>query len=354
MSTGSSWIGQLKGSGAEARERAKEDAKQRSNEANRSGSIILSQKDILTGTWDSRKVLFTTLGGQVRPITADDLAVFRKNIKTAQSKLIKGITAKHIIDWSAVGVGYFSPKEGIFKTLRSDLTLAKEQITSAVPVASTNGMVRFITNAGPDSDVTRHHVTIEFLNYGAEAASGLTDARKAALRMRRGPLKIECDCGKWRYWYRYIATIGGYNAGRNETGFPKIRNPKLHGIACKHIVRVAAEIERGGSIMPFLTRMIDKAKSSDDAKANLRTKQKEAERLASNQAKRKPGSAIKTSAEKRQERAARSAMKAATSAPTPKKQKRASKVSVNDAAAILAASGLTLEQITALIQAQSG
>lgn len=333
-----SWLGKLQGSGAEARQRAEADRQQRLEEGRRQGSIILNQKDILTGSWDAHKVLFTTLGGQVRPITSDDLAAFRQNIQTAQSRFKKGITAKQVIDWS----------------LQEDRKRATDQIKMATPVSSVNGKVRYITNAGPDSEVTRHHVTIEFLNYGAESASGGTDPRKAALRLRKGPLKIECDCGRWRYWYRYIATIGGFNAGRSETGFPKIRNPKLHGIACKHILRVMAEVDSGASTINFLSRLMEKAKASDEAKAVLRATQSGAEKAVKNQAKRTTGGEIKTSSQKRDERMAKAAANAAKKAPPPKRPRKASTISANDAAKALAASGLSMEQIMALIKSQQG
>jgi hypothetical protein len=305
------WLGRIQGSGAEARARLTEDAAERSAEAKRQGSIILNQKDVLTGQWDAHKVLFTTLGGKLRVITADDLAAFKHNIKVTQQRFTKGITAKQVIDLS----------------LHDDRKRATDQIKQAVPVNSQNGKVRFITNAGPDSDVSRHHVIVEFMNYGAEASSGLTEPRKAAMRLRKGPLKFECDCGRHRYWFRYIATIGGYNAGRPETGYPKIRNPKLFGVACKHVLRVMSDIESGGATLAFLTRLMDKAKASDDARAAVRQRQEEAEKIAQNQSRR--SAEIKTSEQKRAEREAAKARKENAekmrNAGKPKKEKPKSK-----------------------------
>lgn len=297
------WLGKLSGSAKEADARLKEDAAQRAYEATRSGSIILNQKDVLTGKWDASKILFTTIGGDLRPITAEDLAAFRRNITTAQGKFSKGITAKQVIDWST----------------SADRKRATDEIKTAVPVSGANGRVRFITNAGPDSDVTRHHVVVEFLNYGAESASGSKDARQSALRLRKGPLKFECDCGRHRYWFRYIATIGGFNAGRAETGFPKIRNPQLNGIACKHVLRVMNDIQSGGAVLSFLTRLLDKAKSSDTAKAAIKQAQKEADRLAKNQKRRT--AAIKTSDQKRVEKMRKNAADTLKKANKPKKTK---------------------------------
>lgn len=36
----------------------------------------------------------------------------------------------------------------------------------------------------------------------------------------------------------YLNTVAGTVLGRKEGGFPKIRNPNMTGVACKHILRV--------------------------------------------------------------------------------------------------------------------
>jgi hypothetical protein len=341
------WLGNVRGTGQELRDRLANDAAERAAEGRRHGSIILNQNDVLTGNWDAHKVLFTTLGGKLRAITAEDLAAFRRNIQTAQSRLKKGITAKQIIDWSS------SIIDGGAK---SDLERARTEINYAVPVRANNGKVFFTTNAGPDSKVSRHHVIVEFLNYGAEAASGVTDPRKSAMRLRKGPVKIECDCERWRYFgFRYMATIGGYNAGRAETGYSKIKNPRLQSLACKHIVRVMAEVDSGGAALAYLTNLMAKAKSNDDAKAKAGQSQKEAERILSNQERRKTGHDIKTSEQKRQERAAAKARKEMTekmkNAPPPKKIKPASKklTRLNDLAIQFKRSGVSRKAVESFL-----
>ncbi|MGZ8220045.1 MAG: hypothetical protein ACXWT0_00205 [Methylobacter sp.] len=326
--TKNSWLGKLSGSGAEAKQRAAEDAAQRRAEGQRKGSIILNQKDVQTGNWDASKTLFTTIGGRVRPITSDDLAAFRRNIDTAQSqtgRFSKGITAKQVIDWSdgiidSITHSLSGKEKSLDLKRTSDLYKARTEITMAVPVSAHNSSdkqgakVRFITNAGPNSKVTRHHVLVEFMNYGPEANAGNTTPRKSAMRLRNGSIRIECDCERWRYFFRYLATIGGYNAGRPESGYPKIRNPKLQGIACKHIVRVMSEVRTGSATLAFLTRLMDKAKSSEEVKAALRQKQADAEKLIKNQAKRTTGNDIKTSEQKRNEREAKAIANAAKQA----------------------------------------
>jgi hypothetical protein len=136
-----------------------------------------------------------------------------------------------------------------------------------------------MTNAGPDSDQKYHYVIVDFMSYSSAASGARGDAKKSAAWLRKEPLRIECDCGRWRYWYRYIATIGKFNAGRDETGFPKIRNPNLRGVACKHILRVMAEVESSPSVQNFLARLIDKARARDDNRVRVETKQKEAEKM---------------------------------------------------------------------------
>ena len=353
MADSLSSIGRLKGSTAELNSRLQQDAKEREAEGKRQGSIILSQNDVLTGNWDAHKVLFTTLGGQIRPITAEDLATFRRNINTAQQKLKKGVTAQQVIDWSA-GI--------VTGNIKSDLSRARDEIKMAVPVGAQKGRLRFITNAGPDSKVSRHHVIVEFLNYGAEAASGSSTARQSALRLRRGPIKIECDCERWRYWFRYIATIGGFNAGRAETGFPKIKNPRLQGIACKHIVKVMHEVKSGGAALNYMVRLMEKAKASDTGHAELRMRQAAAERAAKNQARSQNN--IKTSEQKRQERSAAQARKDAAEKlklqhqkQPHQKRKRPNKKQVNDALSVLSQQfpNLTRDQILAMLtQANQG
>lgn len=270
-------ISRLSGSAAEARARAAEDRQQRQAAPN-----ILNPNEV-RGDYDAGRMLMTTLGGEVRPITADDLAQFRHNARVAGQRFTGGVTARQVIDMS----------------LSADRDRARRQITMAVPsaargVRSSNRQVsalevRFITNAGPDSDVSRHHVTVEFTGYQTAIASGAESVSRAAARLRKEGIRFDCDCGRHRYWFRYIATLGRYNAGRPETGFPKIRNPQLHGVACKHVLRVMSEIEGGSTVQAFLSRAIDKGRQSEDGSGHIRQQQREAERLAAKQASRPRG-----------------------------------------------------------------
>ncbi|MGI9213558.1 MAG: hypothetical protein ACR2HF_13885 [Methylococcaceae bacterium] len=262
------WIGRVSGAVGDAKKIIEAANRKRADEAKLPTSRILGTKDLASGQWDAARTLQTTLNGELRDITRDDLAAFKKNIKTVRSRFSPGISARQIINLST----------------QIDRDRANQQIKMAVPVSANKGVVRFITSAGGETPgVHRHHVSVDFLDFDREAAAGDLVGRKSAIRLRKSPLKIECDCGRWRFWYKYIATIGGYNAGKAETGYPKIRNPKLGGLACKHLLRVCHEIESGGAIISFLASHLEKGKKDDLNRANSKTAQKEAEKIAKNQ-----------------------------------------------------------------------
>lgn len=272
-------LGKLAGATREARARAKADADQRAAAGNAEKSVILNPQDV-RGDYDVVRLLSTTLGGKLRALTSDDLAAFRHNAKLLGNRFKGGVTPRNVIDMSEA----------------EDRKRARIQITVAVPAAARGVKdsskkvdrleVRFITNASKDSSDERHYVMVEFMGYPAAVASGAMSASKAAALMRKQSVRFDCDCGRHRYWYRYLATIGNYNAGRAESGYPKIRNPNLAGMACKHVLRVMTEIEASGLVLSFLARAIEKGRKSEDGTGSIRTSQREADKQAAKQAAR--------------------------------------------------------------------
>lgn len=270
-------IGKLAGTAGEARERARQDAAGRKSAAPR----ILSPND-MQGEYDASRLLTTTLGtgsNEPRQLTADDIAAFRQNARALGNKFVGGITARQVIDQST----------------RQDRERARREITVAVPSAARalragggiSGLeVRFVTNASMRHGESRYFVNVNFLGYPSAASSGALSPAKAASLLRKQGITFECSCPRHRYWYRYMATVGKYNYGRPENGYPRVRNPGLVGVACKHALRVMAEIEGSGMVLGFLTRVITKGRAADTGRASIRTSQKEADELASKQAKR--------------------------------------------------------------------
>jgi len=256
------WLPSLKGIGTQRQQLERADKQQRLAAGKTADSVILSAKDV-QGQYNVQRLLHTTLGGAKRALTLADLTAFQRNIATVQRKYTGGISTKQVLDLSTA----------------IDRQRANQQIHSCVVVSAQGQTLRFLTNAGPDSEVSHHHVTVRFLDLTAHMAGASSAAtRTSALAVRNGRLLIECDCGRWRYWYRFVATVGKYQAGRAETGFPKIRNPHLKGVACKHLLRVCAEIEKSPNVLNFLIRLLDKARNQDSTNIRLQTTQIQAQK----------------------------------------------------------------------------
>lgn len=175
--------------------------------------------------------LMTTLGGKPRAITTDDLKVFKHAVQKLQAerKHVGGITAADVMAQSAP----------------EDLSRSKAEIAHAVPYRFAGGHVSFNTSSSGKYGASRHIVQVEFLGWSQAVGSPTTPLAAAKVAADQ-PLRFECDCGRHTFWYRYIATIGGWNHGRAEDGFPKIRNPHLAGVACKHALRVMVELAGSG------------------------------------------------------------------------------------------------------------
>ncbi|OVZ64176.1 hypothetical protein CDO44_02020 [Pigmentiphaga sp. NML080357] len=321
------WFGKVKGHVGEAKRRFEADAKQRADAEATAKSTILTDKMLQSGQWDSGKVLFTTLNGGLTQITANELAAFRHNMQLAKKQAGfstgKGITARQVIDLaSAKPLVYLSDRSD---GARSDIDRARKEITMGVPVSALHDSVRFITNAGGSTPgVTRHHVTIQLVGFrnavDAIIASGGDQAavRREANKMRKGGLKFDCSCDRHRYFLRYVATIGGFNAGRDETGFPKIRNPGLKGVACKHVLRVMTELESSNTVLRFLERHLQGVSAY---KANTTLKQTEAEEAIQSKApaRIKTSEQRKVEADKARDRRAAKASASRPKARPPKK-----------------------------------
>ena len=212
----------------EARQKAAADLLQRQQ-----AKTILTPEALIGKGKQSKAAasLMTTLGGQIRPITAEDLKTFKIAVQNLQAD------RQH--------VGGILGSEVLKQSRPEDLARAKAEIPLAVPFRFASGVVSFQTSASRQNGESRHIVQVAMAGWSEAVASPSTPLA-AAKTAAEQPLRFECDCGRHRYWYRYIATIGGWNQGRAETGFPKIRNPNLIGVACKHVLRVMGELGAAG------------------------------------------------------------------------------------------------------------
>lgn len=247
-------------------------------------NVILSADD-LSGEYDTARLLMTTLGGQIRMITQEDLRNFRHSVRVLQKKFTGGITAKQAIDLSMPG----------------RIESANKQIRTAIPISSKGGRFLFQTNAGPDSKYARHMVTVEFMNFSAALASPVKSL-KITNEVIKGKIKLECDCEDWRYRFRFLASTAQYAAGPwYEHGFTKITNPTLDGCACKHILRVCQLVTGSATFRGYMAKSLDKARSQVEARrsdAKISEMKEMAERLAKERAKK--GARVTTTDERKQ------------------------------------------------------
>lgn len=280
-------VGNIRGSSKEANALYTANA-----EGMRTAARLLRPGEV-AGDYDSGRLLDTTLGGYRHAITPDDLRTFKRNAELLGKSFKGGITARSLID----------------RSLPEDIDRANREIKHAVPHRLVKGMVHVVTDASAHSDVSRHHVLLELLNFQA-AVSSPSSSEELAKKVLAGPLRVSCDCGRWKYWYSYVATIGKFNASTPQLGFPKVRNPQLRGVSCKHVLRVMNTLA-SPSIRLLIAQMIERNRNEQEKKPKVLTK-KQAEEIAKQQQETSnwKRNQIETSSEKRQRLAQQRAVQA--------------------------------------------
>lgn len=142
---------------------------------------------------------------------------------------------------------------------RIDIQRANSEIHWAVGLNMRSWVMAIKTQASAKHGASSHMVHVQFLGYkNAIASMGTKKPVQIAKEIAAGAIKYDCDCGRHRYWYRFIADTGGWAYGKSETRFPNIRNPRLTGIACKHMIRVAHELENSRAIHNMIAKFLDK------------------------------------------------------------------------------------------------
>lgn len=243
-------------------------------ESRRQAKTILHPTEVSGGLSPAR-LLTTTLGGQVRPITPSDLAAFRASVAQLGSKARQGLTAAEALSLSRP----------------IDIERARGEIRYSMPSRLQAGRVQLVTDSGPHSKVTRHHVNLEFSLFSAALARPGTPAQVALWLTKESPLRFECSCEHFRYFLRFVATAGGWVLGRPEHGMPKLTNPTLDGACCKHLARAMTDIQSSVGLRQRVALMVDAERSRVDrpgkAKPKLFTvRQSEAERMLPKNARR--------------------------------------------------------------------
>lgn len=257
-----SWIGTIKGHDKEFAAKLKADLEARERAARTVNSTILTREEV-QGDKVLTRNLSTTLGGKLRALKPQDLETFRNNALQTKVTLQSqgGITPQQVLNLAKGRPLNYNGLDILSTGIKSDVDKARREITSAVLVSAVGGDLRFITPSGGESRANRHVVLVRLKEWenalGALAGVSSKDEgayRRVADTLRKGKVAFECDCERHRYYFRYLATLGGFNAGRPETGYPKIRNPGLKGVACKHVIRVMTELLHSPAVLRFLIK----------------------------------------------------------------------------------------------------
>ena len=188
-----------------------------------------------------------------KTMNAAVLDAYLANVKKASSKFLGGITPADVINQSR----------------REDINRANTQIFLASVFKRQGNIIKFVTNAGIGSKDTHHYVSVQMLDYpnlllGRTRGPSVADVKEAVVN---GKINFDCDCGRHRYWYRYLATVGKYNFGIDENRYPSTRNPKLTGVACKHALRVMKHL-----MSPHMIAKVKGYATDDIAKASNKIK----------------------------------------------------------------------------------
>lgn len=199
--------------------------------------------------------------------TLDDLKGFesrREAIKAKFDKNTAGITYNQLVAHS----------------LAIDVKRANNRVEdgSGITSAALQGIkhnVIVVSVTASQISVHQHHRVRIRLEEWDEAVENIADADKKQMKrvpdkLCAGRVSVDCDCGRWQYWYRYIGTAGNYAiTPPKEYVFPKVRNPRLQGVACKHIIHALTRLQSGAWQVAVAKRLeIDARKVSfgDDKK----------------------------------------------------------------------------------------
>lgn len=134
----------------------------------------------------------------------------------------------------------------------------KKSLARAKPLAST--VLRFkgnVVSTQTTSGTTKGKFWIQTLQLTSlrkqldRVRSGNTSLLKALrAAVLEGDIKVHCNCPAQKWWgWAYISTELGYKYGRKQRIFPKIRNPRLRGTVCKHLINVLKTLPFNVSVL---------------------------------------------------------------------------------------------------------
>ncbi|HHN5367824.1 TPA: phage tail protein [Escherichia coli] len=198
--------------------------------------------------------------------TAEDMKRFIENRKAHRGSFASNVPG---ITWAQMGA----------QSKKIDIDRASNRVDdgSGISKAAFIGLQHSIAivnvTASNVSKHQNHRVRIRFETWDAAVESaGNPDENinNIARKLCADRVSIDCDCGRHQYWYRYMATAGNYCvAPPKEYSYPKVRNPDLTGVACKHVLHAMNRFQSSTWHLKIATQLRKDARRvsfGDDAK----------------------------------------------------------------------------------------
>lgn len=257
---------------------------QRVNQEERQDAVGLLTPSLLRKHLKSGTPITLPYGRKGHTVTfsQEDLKAFDENLKRAKVRNKSG----------QAGVPLLQLERASHK---DDKRRMREEIRAALLFRVRGNELSFQVSASPQSDRQHHRVRIrleEWFDQLTEGRTWLSAARTASV----GRISFECSCGRHQYWYRYLATVSNCAITPKEKDFPKIRNPKLQGFCCKHVLKALQQL-KGGAVHKLLAEEMRKQADAEGYADSGKTKFLNAKEL--NKMKRARGTAKETEAAKR-------------------------------------------------------
>ncbi|HGF7152614.1 TPA: hypothetical protein AB5C39_000712 [Vibrio mimicus] len=163
------------------------------------------------------------------PFTIEDMRAFDKARKATSQKW--GRTRGAPLD------------QLIVASRQIDVQRANTEIKVARLYKIRADLLHFNVTASGKHGEDSYQVRIRLENWMEELTQTQRSWIAAVKRILLGNVSIDCQCGRYQFWYRYVATAGNFAIAPYEKDFPKIRNPQLTGCCCKHQLKALAALK---------------------------------------------------------------------------------------------------------------
>lgn len=198
---------------------------------------MLMDRRILTRGGRQKLALDYGFKGEKREFSLAQLSEFAKKIEARQGKFessVKGVVVGDLVRMS----------------LPVDKQRAKDIAAATLYKLEGNTLYFRVTasgetHKGPSYYLVRVRLE-EWHDQIKDSAAG-NSYILAAQRASYGHVSFDCGCSRHQFWFRYLATIGGFGLTPEEHVFPKIRNRHLKGACCKHVLKTLMVLQ--GSVI---------------------------------------------------------------------------------------------------------